>query len=189
MGRERSKILGYVRIALLYLFIILLAILAKPTPTFFYVGMVFVALGEAFRFWAAGHLIKSKELIVSGPYRYTQHPLYLGRFLILTGLCIMAKLPYLLNFALLTSGYLVFFLYYLPRKIKVEGERLREIHGEKWMEYRKHVPALFPQWKPYGEQKNGWSSQRMLRNREHFMIIGLIIILVVFLLKSYPPQP
>jgi len=93
---------------------------ARPTPLGVTVGFVFAAAGEAVRFWAAGHLLKTKELITSGPYRYTRNPLYLGRLLIFTGLCIMAPLPYFANWIVLLLGYAVFFGYYLPRKERVE---------------------------------------------------------------------
>ena len=189
MKKERSKILGYVRLVLVYIFIIILILLSKPTPPFFYIGLVFVIIGEAFRFWAAGHLIKSKELITSGPYRHTQHPLYLGRFLILTGFCIMAVFDYFLNLFVLAAGYLIFFLYYFRRKLRVEGSRLKEIHGDKWVEYSSHVPPFFPRIKGYGEPGGVWSSQKMFTNREYFMVIGIIVIALILLFKAYHNQP
>ncbi len=186
MENRRNKFLGYSRLLLLFIFLIVILIIAKPDLTFTYVGIVFVLMGEVIRFWAAGHLIKSKELITSGPYRYTQHPLYLGRLLILTGICIMAKLPYFFNFILLAAGYMIFFLYYLPRKIRVEGQRLKEFHGEKWESYIKSVPTLFPRMKGYGEATGGWSSERMFQNREHYMLLGIIALILLFLWKSFP---
>src|SRR5712691_4059341 len=111
-----------------YLFIAALILISKPTLPLVAMGIVFVIAGEAMRLWAAGHLLKSRELAVSGPYRYTQNPLYLGRFLILTGFCIMAYLPLRIgdvavpaNLLLLVVSYSVFFAYYIPRKIRVEG--------------------------------------------------------------------
>ena len=44
--------------------------------------------GEAIRFWAAGHLNKSREVTRSGPYRFVAHPLYLGSSVIGAGLAI-----------------------------------------------------------------------------------------------------
>ena len=83
------------------------------------------------RFWAAGHLHKNVDLVTSGPYRFTRNPLYLGRLLIFSGLAVMARLPWGLNLvAVLPLGWAVFFLYYLPRKERVEPARLAELHGE-----------------------------------------------------------
>src|SRR6185295_11960572 len=149
--------LGIARVAIAYLFVAVLVWISRPTPLLFAIGLVFVIVGESVRFWAAGHLLKSKELAASGPYRYTQNPLYLGRFLILTGFCIMAYLPVTIagitipmNGIALLLAYGVFFLYYLPRKIRVEGTRLRELHGGAWESYFKNVPVLFPRPTPHG---------------------------------------
>ena len=40
------------------------------------------------RVWAAGHLLKAREVTRSGPYRFVAHPLYLGSSLIGVGLAI-----------------------------------------------------------------------------------------------------
>ena len=144
------------------------------------------AAGEAVRFWAAGHLLKTKELITSGPYRYTRNPLYLGRLLILTGLCVMCRLPYFANLVALAIGYAVFFLYYLPRKERVEPARLRAVHGETYDRYFRAVPALVPTLKPYAAASNlGWSSDRMFRNREVWMVAGIIAVTLFLLWRSH----
>ena len=105
-----NRALASIRLTATFAFVVVLVVLAKPRPAEVAIGFVIAALGEAIRFWAAGHLLKTKELITSGPYRYTRNPLYLGRFLILTGLCVMSRLPYYANWVLLAVGYAVFFL-------------------------------------------------------------------------------
>jgi len=62
--------------------IIAAVILARPTPLTLTSGFGFIILGLILRGWAAGHLRKEKELTVSGPYRYTRNPLYLGSLII-----------------------------------------------------------------------------------------------------------
>ena len=188
---ERTP-LGVARVVLAYIFVAAIFWFSRPTLQLIAIGAVFVAVGEACRFWAAGHLLKSKELAVSGPYRYTQNPLYLGRFLILTGFCIMAYFPlkaggrsFPANLILLFLAYAVFFLYYLPRKIRVEGSRLREIHGAAWEQYFRSVPILFPRPTPYGTNVRGWTSERMRRNREHWMLAGVVVVTLLFALKSF----
>lgn len=188
MTRERSynKTLGRVRLVAVYLFIAALLWLANPSPLTVSVGFVIVALGEAIRFWAAGHLHKTVELITSGPYRYTRNPLYLGRLLILTGLCIMARLPYYSNLIVLVLGCAIFFGYYLPRKERVEPERLRQTHGAAYERYFKAVPALFPSLRPYPDgATSGWSSDHMLRNREHWMVGFLLAVSLFLLWRAY----
>ena len=177
--------LGALRLVAVWALVGALVWLARPTVASVAIGFVFVVAGEAIRFWAAGHLLKTKELITGGPYRHTRNPLYLGRLLILTGLAIMTTLPYHANWIVLGLGYLVFFGYYMPRKERVEPERLRRTHGEAYERYFKAVPALFPSPKAYPEAgTTRWTSERMLRNREQWMVIALALISGILLWKA-----
>lgn len=155
---------------------------AEPTPTSIALGLIPVALGEAVRFWAAGYLLKSVELVTAGPYRYTRNPLYLGRLLIFSGLCIMVHLAHHASWVALAAGWALFFGYYLPRKERVEPARLLRLHGETFEKYHREVPALFPSLHPYaGSAGQRWSRQRMLRNREHLMVVGLTLATLLLL--------
>jgi protein-S-isoprenylcysteine O-methyltransferase Ste14 len=169
-----------------FVLLVVMTIQARPAPLWVSVGFAVAALGEAIRVWAAGYLRKTVELATSGPYRYSRNPLYLGRLLIFTGICVMATLPYLLNLAVLAVGYAVFFLYYLPRKERVEPARLRQTHGEAYERYYRAVPALWPARRPYPRGAGpGWSSERLLRNREHWMVIGLVALFLLLLWRAY----
>jgi protein-S-isoprenylcysteine O-methyltransferase Ste14 len=181
-----NRALGVVRLVAVNALIVALVILAEPTPLGVTVGFLFAAVGETLRLWAAGHLLKTRELVTSGPYRYTRNPLYLGRLLIFTGLCIMARLPYGASWIVLACGCVIFFGYYLPRRERVEPARLREAHGESYERYFRSVPALLPARHPYPESTaTGWSSDRMLRNREHWMLIAVIALTLILLRKAY----
>ena len=80
----------------------------------------------------------------------------------------------------------IFFRYYLRRKERVEPARLRGLHGEAFERYYRAVPALFPALTPYPEGASiGWSSDRMLRNREHWMIVGLAVVTLLLLWRAY----
>jgi protein-S-isoprenylcysteine O-methyltransferase Ste14 len=180
-----NRPLGILRLGALYALLGVMIWKARPTGMGVAVGSLFVIAGEAVRFWAAGHLLKTAELVTSGPYRYTRNPLYLGRLLIFTGLCIMAELPYHANWILLLAGYAIFFGYYLPRKERVEPARLQEVHGAAYEQYRRAVPALFPTLRPFPDPAaSGWSSDRMLRNREHWMVLGLTAIVLFMLWRA-----
>jgi protein-S-isoprenylcysteine O-methyltransferase Ste14 len=180
---KRNVWLGRLRNLSVYVFIGFLVWLAKPTPMSFAIGTAFVIAGEAVRLWAAGHLVKSVELITSGPYARVQHPLYLGRLLILTGFGIMAWMDYGINLWVLAAGYAVFFLYYFPRKLRVEGNRLLERHGERYRSYLEQVPALIPFWMRYPGTDRRWSLRLALHNQEQFFITGLLVALALFLMK------
>jgi len=184
--RKRAPLLARLRLGAVYALVAGMVVLSRPTPLSVSLGLAFVGVGEALRIWAAGHLRKTVELVTSGPYRYTRNPLYLGRLLIFTGLCIMARMPFLANFGLLALGYIVFFTYYLPRKERVESARLREAHGDAYERYFESVPALFPTTTPFPELlSTGWSSERLLRNREHWMVAGLLAVWLFLLWVSY----
>jgi protein-S-isoprenylcysteine O-methyltransferase Ste14 len=172
---KRSKILGRLRLAAVYCFIAALVILARPTPALLAAGAVLALLGEAVRMWAAGHLHKSVLLATSGPYARTQNPLYLGRLLILTGLGLAARNPWGINYAALLVGYAIFFFYYIPRKLRVEGGRLARIHGEAYDQYRRSVPILFPALKRYPGDGARWSAAQMVRNQEPLVLSGLLV--------------
>jgi protein-S-isoprenylcysteine O-methyltransferase Ste14 len=185
-GTGYNRTLANIRLTATFGFIVAMVVLAKPRPWEVAIGFAIAALGELIRFWAAGHLLKTKELITSGPYRYTRNPLYLGRFLILTGLCVMSRLPYYANWVLLAVGYAAFFFYYMPRKERVEPARLRAVHGEAYDRYFKAVPALLPTFQPYASGSNlGWSSDRMIRNREVWMVTGILAITLFLLWRSH----
>ncbi|MCP4654612.1 MAG: isoprenylcysteine carboxylmethyltransferase family protein [bacterium] len=190
--RPYNRILGRLRLLATFTLVAVLLYLASPTPLSVLFGTIVVALGEGVRLWAAGHLLKTTELVTGGPYRYTRNPLYLGRLLIFTGLCVGATLPWGTNWWVLGAnwwvlvvGWVVFFGYYLRRKERVEPERLRRFHGDAYERYFQAVPALFPALRPYAEGADAkWSAKRMLRNREQWMVVVLLAVSLFLLWRS-----
>jgi len=62
----------------------------------------------------------------------------------------------------------------MRRKERVEPARLREEHGEAYDRYFEAVPDLFPTLSPYKDYTPAkWSVERMIRNKEYAMVIGL----------------
>jgi len=179
--RSTTEIL---RLTLLFAAILVLAATSHPRPWSVITGAVLVAAGEAVRVWAAGHLYKTHELITSGPYRFTRNPLYLGRFLILTGLGVMAWYGPLINLGVIGLGWLLFFGYYMPRKERIEPARLEQVHGEAYRRYFEAVPALFPTLRPWPDNGQRWRADRFARNREHWMIVGLLLLIVLFAVRA-----
>jgi protein-S-isoprenylcysteine O-methyltransferase Ste14 len=180
-GIRAKSVLGLVRLVVVFAFLAALAWNAEPEQIDFWLGLPLVIAGGAARAWSAGYLLKTNELAITGPYAYTRNPLYLGRLLLLTGFTLMARLPYYLNLGILLVGYVVFFGYYLPRKERVECDRLRERHGAPYERYEAAVPALFPRLRPYRAEdsaaRGGWQWSRFAHNREYLMILmeaGLI---------------
>ncbi len=182
---SREHWLERLRLSALWALVVALVALAEPSRGWILAGLPFLVAGQGVRLWAAGHLVKSRKLVTSGPYRYTRNPLYLGRLLIFTGLCLMARLPRGAHWAVLLLGYVVFFGYYLPRKERIEPARLRALHGAAYERYLHHVPALWPRLRPYPEASPGrWSFARMRHNREHWMVLGLALVTLALTWKS-----
>ncbi len=82
---------------------------------------------------------------------------------------------------------MAFFGPYLPRKESVEPARLRQAHGDAYDRYFRAVPALIPRLAPYSEAKaTAWSAPRMLHNREHWMVIGLLVAVAWLWVRQAP---
>jgi protein-S-isoprenylcysteine O-methyltransferase Ste14 len=172
--RPQGRALGRLRLVAIWAGLAALLGFARPTPASLALGAPLVVAGEALRLWAAGHLSKTVELVTSGPYAHVRNPLYLGRLLLLTGLCASARLPHGAHWIVLLAGWSLFFGYYLPRKERVEPARLAALHGERYRRYREAVPALIPRATAYtGAEPRAWSAARARANREHWMVLGL----------------
>jgi protein-S-isoprenylcysteine O-methyltransferase Ste14 len=186
MAGPYDRLLALARLVAAYALVGVMLALARPTPWHVAAGAIFVIIGEVLRVWSAGHLVKNEMLVTSGPYRYTRNPLYLGRLLIFTGLCVMARLPYGASWLILLAGWAVFFGYYVPRKERVEPERLRQLHGDAYERYFREVPALLPMLAAWeGAAAGRWSGERALRNREHWMVVGLAAVVAFLLWRAY----
>ena len=79
--------------------IIAVLILAQPTWNTFLIGISISVVGELIRIRAVAHAGSAtrttsgaggEELVMTGPYAFMRNPLYLGNFLMASGLCIAA---------------------------------------------------------------------------------------------------
>jgi protein-S-isoprenylcysteine O-methyltransferase Ste14 len=176
MKKRRVKTLGLIA------GIILAVILARPTQTTIAAGLIFVIIGEAVRFWAAGHLVRKKELATSGPYAHVRDPLYFGRMFLLIGFSIMGG-PWCL--LVLAAGLGIFFWSYLPRKYKKEMTWLEDIFGEDYTRYAAEVHSLIPRLTPYPHSSNkSWSFKLCWHeNREQYFLLIVLGIFAGMLLK------
>ena len=138
--------------------------LAEPSPRSLGAGAIVAAAGELLRIWAAGHLVKGREVTASGPYRFTRHPLYLGSTLIGIGFAVASHraLP-----AVLVLGYMAITLVAAMRS---EERHLTEKFGSAYPDYRDgRGPAV----------RRGFSVGRAIGNREHKAVLGLLVVLAL----------
>jgi hypothetical protein len=97
----------------------------------------------------------------------------------------MARNAYYLNWVALGLGYLIFFGYYIPRKLRVEGGRLQKMHGEAWVRYNAAVPILLPALHRHPGRLKPWSLDRALKNQEYLVLLGILLVLALFAWKTW----
>src|SRR5262245_42474866 len=194
---RRDKRLGNLRLAALWLVgagLVALGCLGKPHPVGWGVGLVVAGCGVAVRSWAAGYLIKSKARITGGPYAYVRNPLYLGRVLIGSGMCIAVRLPESWpvpawpwpNVAALAVFFVFFFGWYMPRKERVEPARLEDYHGAAYVRYRDAVNSLLPNFfKRYDERNGAWGWAQYDRLKEYNWVAGYVGVFTLLGLRAF----
>jgi protein-S-isoprenylcysteine O-methyltransferase Ste14 len=158
------------RVPLGFLFGAVALILATPTPRTLAVGAIVALLGETLRIWAAGHLEKGREVTMSGPYRLTRHPLYLGSALIGVGLAIASASWWV---SALVLSYLAVTL---TAAIRTEEAHLTEKFGAAYPDYRGGRAAA---------AERRFSLERVWRNREYRAMTGVLIVLALLALKAF----
>jgi protein-S-isoprenylcysteine O-methyltransferase Ste14 len=170
------------RTAVLYAMTGLLVIFANPSIKACFFGIIVIAAGQALRFWATGHLKKNEELTTSGPYAFIQSPMYLGSFIIATGLCIMAR-----NSVIWVIAASVYFLAYIPRKQEKEWARLEKHFGDDFLKYKMEVPYLIPtKTLPYTHAEiKPWSMAQMIENNEHQVAIGVALLAIFIMIRIF----
>lgn len=159
---------------------LLLLFFAKPEPIGMGVGMILIMIGEAIRIWAAGHLQKNELLTVTGPYAYVKNPLYIGTILITAGFCIFAD-----NIYILAAATFAFCFHYIPYKKKVEGDRLKRIFGDQYVDYDEKVPEYVPRWTRYSNQKARWQFRSFIENSEEGILLIIIAGIILILSRPY----
>jgi len=164
------RLLARWRVFLGFVFAAIVLWLATPTNQSLLIGAIVAIGGESLRIWAAGHLEKSKEVTMSGPYRYTRHPLYLGSSLIGIGVTIIANN---LVVAIVVVAYLGLTL---TAAMRSEEAHLRDKFGDAYDAYaEKRAPKV----------ERAFSWQRAVFNREHHTIAGLLAGLLLLAGKLY----
>ncbi len=162
----------------------LFAWLGTPKGWTIAVGTPLIAVGMLIRAWAAGHLRRNQQLATSGPYAHLRDPLYLGRLFLLVGLGILANSPY--TYALFGVAMIVFFLNYMPRKLRKESKRLEGYFGQQYVEYRTQVRSLVPRLSPYPKRSTlRWSFATFWsENREQWLLLAVAAVVAAMILKG-----
>ena len=166
---------------------IAIPIFHPPAPDGFVVGLPLIVLGAGLRAWGAGHLVKNDRLTTSGPYAHLRHPLYVGTILVATGFGVWAG--GWLSLVLLGFLWPWFALRYFPGKERSESMRLEAAYGERFVRYRREVPALWPrlrawQGEPATALRDRWALDRYDDNNEQGTLLALSLGVLVFWLRN-----
>ena len=149
--------------------------LAKPTGTTLVAGMSIAVVGECLRVWASGHLNKAREVTVSGPYRWSAHPLYVGSSVMGAGLAIASN-------SVTVAGVIALYLAVtLTAAIKNEEAFLRRTFGDRYDRYRHERPAVAV---ADEDAKRQFSLEQAMANREHRALAGLAVAVLLLVLKA-----
>ncbi|HEV8579704.1 MAG TPA: isoprenylcysteine carboxylmethyltransferase family protein [Thermoanaerobaculia bacterium] len=134
--------------------------LARPTHWSLLLALGFILPGQALRLWASGHIEKTRCLATGGPYRHTQHPLYLGTCLIALGVAVAAAR---FSVLLAVGAYLAAFF---PYVIRSERDFLHRSFGREYERWTAEVPQFLPRLFPAGDPGTRFAWRRVLSNRE-----------------------
>ena len=164
------------RVALGFVFGVLVLVLAQPTGRSLLAGMSIAAGGEAIRIWAAGHLRKSREVTVSGPYRWCPHPLYVGSSVMGVGLAIAsASVP-------VASLIAIYLVATLTAAITNEEAFLRRTFADQYDRYRRGVTEERRERRAASRRR--FSLEQAMANREHRAVAGLGIVILLLIWKA-----
>jgi protein-S-isoprenylcysteine O-methyltransferase Ste14 len=147
-----------------------------PSARSLWVGGAIALAGALLRLWAAGHIEKGRVLTQGGPYAFTRNPLYLGSFfmalgIIMAGQCYWLLLPFIVFFA----------AFYFP-VMRAEEQELLHGYGERFLDYSRRVPLFIPSFRKTGYASSTFLWSRVIRNREHRTMAGLILAETVLIL-------
>ncbi len=175
------------RLVPFYALVALLIWVARPTAASIAFGMPLILAGAGLRIWGAGHLVKTDQLVVSGPYSHLRHPLYAGTLLLALGFGLASGWA---GAGLVAIVFLpAFFGYYFPYKERVESDRLATRFGDDYAVYRAEVSALIPSWRGFSlppgwshDVGGGWRWERLHDNDELGTVVGVVagVLLLLF---------
>ncbi len=149
-----------------------------PSARSLWIGAAIAIPGSLLRLWAAGHIEKGRVLTQSGPYAYTRNPLYLGSFIMALGIIIGGQ-----GYWLLLPFGLFFAFFYIP-VMRAEELELLSGYGEQFVEYSKRVPLFFPAFPKASSPSPAFLWSRVIRNREHRTVMGLVVAELILVLKN-----
>ena len=169
---------------------ILILYFALEYSPHYYLGFLMLLFGELIRIWAVSYAggetrtrkVGAPTLCTSGPYSFTRNPLYLGNMFMYIGIAMVAGAP---NIILMISTVFSFFLIQYTFIVSLEEETLTTLFGDEYINYKKHVPAIFPRLRPW--KGSGAAKRRPILKTiktEKRTLQNVLLILILIALRS-----
>ena len=158
------------RVILGFMVAVVAFVYARPSWRSIAAGVPVALVGEGLRIWAAGHLVKAREVTMSGPYRLMRHPLYIGSAIIGVGFVTAAASPWVAGLVL---GYLAVMT---AAAVRLEEATLRADFGDTYTRYAAGECSV---------PRRSFSPRRMLVNGEHLAVAGLIGAVLLLCAKAW----
>lgn len=145
-------------------------VFAEPTWLSLSLGGLVAGGGECVRIWAAGHLVKGREVTTSGPYRMCRHPLYLGSVFIGIGFVVAAA-------SLLVAVVIFFYLgLMIPVAMRLEEATLSATFGNLYTDYAQGKAR-------WSDRRFSW--KRASHNGEYLAVSGLLLSIFIIGVKAW----
>lgn len=184
LGRFLFKYRSFTPIPL----IIAVLILARPTWVSFAAGCALILLGEGMRFWGvlyAGSATRTTgevgagRLVTDGPFAHVRNPLYLGNFLLSTGLLVMtwAWMPWML-----LVFWLLFYLQYASI-VRNEESFLRQKFPDDYEKYSSHVPRWVPSCRGFTCTEQSLPVFKKALRSERNTLQAILTVLILILIR------
>jgi len=122
---------------------------------------------------------KAEELNTAGAYSIVRNPLYVGNYLILLGISLLAQ-----NHEVVIFNTVIFAVLYTPI-IFTEESFLAEKFGEQYREYAEKVNCILPSFKNFKKPHRKFSIKMMLKREHDTWLTTVISLVFVELLREY----
>jgi protein-S-isoprenylcysteine O-methyltransferase Ste14 len=162
---------------------------ARPSGAGLCHGLACALLGEGLRLWAIGYsgeptrgqVLEAPQLVTAGPYAHVRNPLYVGNLLnslgVLTAAFYPWDIPRILGLWLGITGLYLFLGSH-------EEKFLGRLFGAEYEEYRRQVPAWWPNRRGYTRPNGRFCPRRSLRY-ERTSLVWWCLIWVILGLKGW----
>jgi protein-S-isoprenylcysteine O-methyltransferase Ste14 len=151
-------------------------------------GLMVALLGETIRVFAVGYsfpgtsgresYLRADALNATGIYSIVRNPLYIGNFLIFTGLVTVFANPYAVSvFAL----FLIMQYYFV---ILAEEHFLKGKYGPEYDDYRRRVKRVAPTFGDYRKNRNPFNLKKVVFKENDSIFNMLIMFALVLLYKE-----